>query len=109
MSQEAYAQMVERRIRMQNPRPQTPPGMNLAERIMWKRNQMREEQSYRENLPVDPEDISTDIEQYTEEVTNHSENKFSSQNNCPSFCIFSHCSIKISRRDVHQFEPVFSS
>ena len=72
VSQEAYAEMVERRIRFQNPRPQTPPGLNLAERIMWKRDQMREEQSYSGNPPlVDPEDISTDVEQYTDEVGNH--------------------------------------
>ena len=70
--QQAYAEMVERRLRFQNPRPQTPPGLNLAERIMWKRDQMRDEQSYRGTPPlVDPEDISTDVEHYTDEVEIH--------------------------------------
>ena len=36
------------------------------------------------------------VEQCTEEVANHSENKFSSDNNCPLFCIPSHLSINVT-------------
>ena len=55
--QEAYAEMVEKRMRLSTTRrPQTPEGLTLAERVMWKRDQMKEEQSYRrspkpENTP----------------------------------------------------------
>ena len=52
--------MVEKRIRLGNPRPHTPPGLTLAEKIIWKRRQMREEQSYREDIT--PEDKPTDLD-----------------------------------------------
>ena len=68
--------MAETRIRLHltNSRPQTP--ANMIETIMWKRCQMREEPSssaiFQEE---DPDDLSTDLEQDTEKVTNRFEFK----------------------------------
>ena len=53
--------MVEKRIRVGNPRRHTPPGLTLAEKIIWKRRQMREEQSYREEDRT-PDDTPTDLD-----------------------------------------------
>ena len=64
--QEAYVEMIEKRLRGRNQRPQTPAGMTLAERIMWKRSQMNEEQSYRQTPK--PQTRSQD-EKYSEEVS----------------------------------------
>ena len=68
--------MAETRIRLHltNSRPQTSANMNMIETIMWKRSQMREEPSSSDIFQEeDPEDLSTDLEQDTEEVTNHFE------------------------------------
>ena len=68
--------MAETRIRLHltNSRPQTPADMNMIETIMWKRSQMREEPSSSDIFQEeDPKDLSTDLEQDIEEVTNHFE------------------------------------
>ena len=85
--------MAERRIRLHlaNSRPQTPTNFNMIERIIWKRSQIRDEESslnnfqeYSENeeqhieedesltdnfQQEDPTDGSTDLEHDPEEVT----------------------------------------
>ena len=84
--------MAERRIRLHlaNSRPETPTNLNMIERIIWKRSQIREEQSSLNDLQeYAPENLerhiegdetstdnfqqdgSTDLEQDTEEVTNY--------------------------------------
>ncbi len=40
--------MVEKRMRLRPDRPRTPEGLTLAERIMWKRQQVKETQSQRQ-------------------------------------------------------------
>ena len=56
--------MVENRISQQQ-RPQTPSGLTLAEKIMWKRGQMNQEQSRRKHsLPENRNAF------YTEQVRN---------------------------------------
>ena len=68
--------MAETRIRLHltNARPQTPADKNMIETIMWKRSQMREQPSSSDIFQEeDPDDLSTDLEQDTEEVTNRFE------------------------------------
>ena len=69
--------MAETRIRLHltNSRPQTPANMNMIETIMWKRCQMREEPNSSDIFQEDPDDLSTDLEQDTEKVTNRFEFK----------------------------------
>ena len=66
--------MAERRIRLYltTSRPQTPKNMNMIETIMWKRNQMKEEPSSSDIFQEeDTDDLTTDLEEHIEEVTDH--------------------------------------
>ncbi len=57
--------MVEKRLRLRPNRPRTPEGLTLAERVMWKRYQMRDEQSRKRKRPP------AQAAQFTEKVRAH--------------------------------------
>ena len=57
--------MIEKRIRLENSRPQTPWHMHMPQRIIWKRDQLRVEQSPPDDLQLE------DSEEHPEEVPNY--------------------------------------
>ena len=57
--------MIEKRIRLENSRPQTPPHMHMPQRIIWKRDQLSLEQSPSDDLQLE------DSEEHPEEVPNY--------------------------------------
>ena len=59
--------MIEKRIRLENSRPQTPWQMHMPQRIIWKRDQLRVEQSPPDDLQLE------DSEEHPEEVPNYVE------------------------------------